>query len=97
MLDVEEDGEVLVDFLALGVGELDVDEDVFAGGLLQEGGELLAIDLDGVGMDLGVALGLAVKHAGDAAGLAHGFHRLAAEAGALGNLKRDCLGHKSRG
>ena len=93
MLDVEEEGEVLVDLLALVVGQFHVDEDVLAGGGMQHAGELLGVDGDRAGAD-GIFLGLAVKHAGDLAGAAQRLDGGAADAGTLGNLERDGLGHK---
>ncbi len=82
MLDVGEKRQVLVDLLACGVGDFDIDEDVFAGGRMEERGELLRLDLDRAGTDR-LVLGHAVKHAGNPACLAHGFQSRAADTGAL--------------
>ena len=90
---VEQEREVLVDPGAGSVGQLDVDEDVFAGRGVEHVVELLRVDLDRARTD-GAVLGLAVKHARDAAGLAHGLDGGAADAGALGYLEGDGLGHK---
>ena len=96
MLDVEQKRQVLVDLLAGGIGQLHIDEDVFAGRGMKQRGQLLGVDFDRARTDR-LVLGLAVKHAGNAAGLAHGLEGGASDAGTLGYLERDSLGHKTRG
>jgi hypothetical protein len=82
MLDVNEEGQMGVDLHTLVIGQLDIDEDVLAGGGMQHAGELPGVDGDGARTD-GIFLGLAVKHAGDLARAAKGLEGGAANAGTL--------------
>src|ERR1017187_277706 len=94
MLNVDEKGQMLVDHLAGRIGHLHIDQDVFAGRGLKQGGQLPGVDFNRAGTD-GLVLGLAVEHAGNAAGLAHGLQGGASDAGTLRYLERDSLGHKT--
>ena len=96
MLHIDQQGEVGIDLRALLVVQLHVDEHVFAGRGVEDGGELLGVDGDGARPD-GIFLRLAVEHAGDLALAAQGLDGGASGTGTLGNLERDGLGHKRGG
>ena len=71
-----------------------IDEDVFAGRGMEQGVQLFGVDFNRAGAD-GLVPGLAVEHAGNAARLAHTLKGGASDAGTLGYLERNGLGHKT--